>query len=224
MRWSAFVLAAVLCACAPEAPPLAIIALHPPSITAGETRTVELELNSVPPFLVDYEQGGSGVSTVADLRLGARVMEQAKYLGQRRFAVTVGPHFPQGPHDVWLKLEDGREALLPQGFRVYEAISGLWVETIPPQLQGTPFDIVIHASGADSKYFEGTVTVSTSRGQFIRPGSDPAKSFRSGNFSQGVRVERLALDTPGSILITVDDGVNSPARSNAFIVEQQQTP
>jgi hypothetical protein len=225
MRWSAFVLVAVLCAsCEPAVPGLAIVAVHPLSITAGETRTVQVELNTVPPFVVDYEQDGSEVSTVAELRLGSRMMEPAKYVGHSRFAVSVGPNFPQGAHDVWLKLEDGREALLPQGFRVYEAISGLWIETIPPQLQETPFDLVIHASGDDSEHFEGTVTVSTSKGQFIRPGNDPAKSFQTGNFSQGIRVERLAIDTPGSIVITVDDGVNSPARSNAFIVDAKQSP
>ena len=219
MRWPVLVLAGVLCACEPVEPALTIVAVHPPSITAAETRTVQVELNTVPPFLVDHEQGASDeVSTVAELRLGTGLRGAAKYVGHSRFAVTVGPRFPEGTHDVWLKLEDGREALLPQGFKVYEAISGLWVETVPPQLQATPFDLVIHASGEDSDFFEGTVTVSTSKGQFLRPGNDPAKSFQSGNFSKGVRVERLAIDTPGSIVITVDDGAGSRAHSNDVIV------
>ncbi len=226
MRWSALVLVAMLCACEPEVPALAILAMHPPSITAGETRTVEVELNTVPPFQVDYQQGTTQVSTVAELRLGPRMMEPAKYVGNNRFAVTVGPQFPQGAHDVWLKLEDGRETLQPQGFRVYEAISGLWFDPIPsPQLQGTPFDIVIHASGEDSEHFEGTVTVSLNKGQFLRPGKDPSKSFQSGNFTGGNRIERLAIDTPGSnFVITVEDSTGKQAYSKAFSVEENQSP
>jgi hypothetical protein len=213
MRRSVFILVAVLCACEPELPALAIHGVHPPSITAGETRTVEVELNRVPPFLVDYEKGGATVSTVAELRLGPRVMEpQAKYVGHSRFEVTVEQNFPQGEHDVWLKLEDGTELQLLKGFTVHEAIDGLWVETIPNQTQGTPFEIVIHATGDAAPYFAGTVKVDAFRGTNV------VKSVQSDSFIEGVGVARMEIDSPGDLLIVVDDGAGSRARSNAFVV------
>jgi hypothetical protein len=226
MKRLSVLLAAVLCACGPGLPQgLSILSIEPASKPPNGALPVTLQLDVVPPFRVDYNHEQAEVLLQElEVEIGPSQLKPAKYEGHGRYSAVVGPDVPSGVHDVRVRLADGREAVLPQGFTVAPSITGFWIETIPDQEQEVPFALTLHVTGQGANEFTGRVTVSINQGRFILSGQQaPTRSFESGPFVGGERQELVAIDTAGSnFLIGVEGGNGQTAWSNAFSVNPKK--
>ncbi|HEX8435562.1 hypothetical protein [Archangium sp.] len=211
-------LVALLCACEPEKPSspseLRILSIAPTQQSAAEAKTVTVELDLDPRFLVDYSAQTARLLDQPTLQVGSQTVPLERYLGEGRFEGTVPPGLGVGTHDIRVSLPDGREATLAQAWRVRPSV-GFWVESIGPQIQDRPFIVTIHASGTDAEQFEGTVTLSI----LWLQGNAPSTRFQSGPFANGVRRQELEINTPGNILLRLEDEEGRETYSNAFRVD-----
>jgi hypothetical protein len=212
-------LVALVCACEPEKPStpteLRILSIAPTQQNAAESKVVTVELDIDPRFLVDYGTQTAQLLDEPTLQVGAQTVPLARYLGNGRFEGTVNAGLDVGLHDIRVTLPDGREATLPQAYRVRPSVS-FWIESIPDQVQDQPFTVTIHASGTYAEQFEGSVKMSVIRFQ----GNATTTAFQSGPFSGGIRREQLTIDTPGhNFLVHLEDEEGRETYSNAFRVD-----
>jgi hypothetical protein len=212
-------LVALLCACEsdkPSSPPeLRIVSITPTQQGAAESKTVTVELDLDPRFLVDYDTRTALLLDQPTLQVGSQTVALERYLGNGRFEGTVLPGLNVGTYDIRVSLPDGREATLPQAWRVRPSV-GFWIESIGDQIQDQPFTVTIHATGTEAEQFEGTVSMSILRFQ----GNATSTRFQSGPFSGGLRREQITIDTPGNnFLILLEDEEGRETYSNAFRVD-----
>jgi hypothetical protein len=226
MKRAFLLLASLLGACGPgtpEAPRL--VSISPAVQTTTESKTVIVELDKDPFFQVDYGQRTAELLGMPLLRVGPRQVVLDRYLGRGRFEATVGPGMEIGTHDVQVRLEDGREALLPEAYTVKATIDSYWFDTVEGTIfEGQPFTVTLHVTGRDAERFNGTVNLNLNRGKLSLPGQEPADVIRSGPFSNGVRREQLIISGAhgANVLLLVKDEEGRSATSNAFFVNSRQ--
>ncbi|HEX8824918.1 MAG TPA: hypothetical protein VF794_33690 [Archangium sp.] len=210
------------CACEPESPAAPpsprILSISPATQSSQEAKTVTVQLDVDPRFLVNYGERSVEQLDQPTLRIGTQAVPLDTYLGYGQYQGIVPPGIAVGTYDIQVLLPDGREASLPKAYEVKPSFS-YWIESIDNQIEGQPFTITIHASGTNAEQFEGTVTVSVIKGQ---GGNATLFSIQSGPFANGLRRQQLSIDTPGSVyLVQVDDADpnSSASYSNAFRVD-----
>lgn len=209
------------CACEPEPPAVLpaprILSISPQGQTSNEKKTVTVQLDVDPRFLVNYGERSVQQLDQPTLRIGSQTVPLDTYLGHGQYQGTVSPGLSEGTYDIQVTLPDGRTASLPQAYQVKEPLD-FWLEEIPDQVQDQPFTVTIHAFGTDAELFTGTVAVNAIHSEF---GNSTVLSTVCGPFSDGICRVRLTLDRPGNIyLIQVkdEDPNSNPDYSNAFRV------
>jgi hypothetical protein len=215
------ILLTLLCACETE-PPLEapqILSISPAEQLATEPQDVTVELDTDPRFFVDYGRKSVQMLEKPMLQIGPQTVRLDTYLGHGRFQGTVAAGLEAGRYDIRVTLGDGREATLADAYEVKteaeRPVIGYWLDTIGPQVQGQDFTITIHVAGTNAEQYEGSVLVSTYKG------NQKSLLGRSGAFSGGVRQERIRIDTFGdNFLIVVEDDAGNTATSNAFRVDK----
>jgi hypothetical protein len=214
------------CACGgPEALPTPhILSVEPEQLATDVATPVVLTLDTeVLPFYVDYGAPEGTQAVQLALSIGGREVTIDSYEREGRLHATVPAGLPEGAQELRVSLPDGREALSQAGLLVLPPppelsmstsggkLTGIQIETIPDQVRGVPFRVVLRMVGPGAPLFSGQVQLTTNKG---RLGSN-----LSGAFSSGVREELLTLDRASdNVVLTVRAGKNLRARSNAFKV------
>jgi hypothetical protein len=212
------------CACEPESPPVLpaplILSITPQAQTAIESKTVTVQLDTDPRFLVNYGDRSVQQLDRPTLRIGPQSVPLDTYLGHGQYQGTVAEGLEAGIYDIQVTLPDGREASLAQAYEVKAALN-YWFESIDNQLQGVPFLVTLHVTGTNAQQYAGSVTVSVLKNEL--DGSNPTiQTTTCGPFSNATCRTRLTINTPGALFIlhAADDNPNnSPANSNAFRVD-----
>ncbi|MCY1078352.1 hypothetical protein [Archangium lansingense] len=205
----------LLCACETVTPvqkEFQILEITPREQFTNESKSVTVKLDVEPRFLVHYGEKEARMIEEPMLEIGSQTVPLDTYLGHGQFQGQVGLGLPVGRYEIRVKLEEGREATLPDAYEVKPSV-GFWIGTIGDQYLNEPFTITLHAAGPDAEHFEGTVLVS------LYKGGSNTFSFPSGPFTAGVRQQEITIDTPGdNYLIVLKDDQNNGATSNKFRV------
>jgi hypothetical protein len=224
-RKMALLPALLLCACATGSPPPTILSVEPQEVVSGEAATISVKLDALPPVKIDY--GQKTATLLATLRIGEREVSIDRLEQDGTLVATLPPNLAEGTHDIQLILEDEGEALREQSLTVLPpppalapmmgsageaqpAITGLQIDPIEDQLLDVPFVITLRAEGPEAALFEGQVQLTTSKGRVNPNLSRP--------FRKGLREERVVIDQPGHVVLTVRAGDKLIARSNPFKV------
>jgi len=173
-----------------------------------------VKLDVEPRFHVDYGEKAVRMIEEPVLEIGSQTVPLDTYLGHGQFQGQVGPGLAVGRYEIRVKLEEGREATLPDAYEVKPSV-GFWIGTIGDQYLNEPFTITLHAAGSDAEHFEGTVQVSLYDSNL----DTTLFSLPSGPFAAGLCQQEIKIDTPGdNYLIVLKDDQNNGATSNKFRV------
>ena len=122
-----------------------------------------------------------------------------------------------GAHDVHVRWEDGREAVLAGGFELLPAVpraprlTGLVLGAPGPQRKGVPFALELRVEGPDAEAFDGEVALRASKGRVV-----PA---RVGPFRAGVWRGPVLLDASHpAMVLSASDAWGHTARTPPFPV------
>lgn len=119
-----------------------------------------------------------------------------------------GTSVPGRPGD--LGADGGTEGDSDGGARELFGISGYQFDSIGEQVRDTPFVITLRAQGSAAATFDGTVSLSVSKGT-ITPTT-------AGPFKDGVVEVTVSVDHPSSLFITAEDAHGVTGSSNEFQV------
>ena len=209
-----------------------IVSIEPQEVVHGEAAKLAIKLDAPLPVKIDYGRKTATLLSPPTLRIGGQdVLIDGLNEEDGTLLATVPTGLSEGTQDVRLVLGDGHEALGTEGLTVLPRppdlaagavdsgngaggpkllITNVRIEPIPDQVRGVPFDISLQAEGPEAARFEGRVQLTTSKGR-VSPNM-------SGPFVDGVGKQRIVLDKPGSVVLTVRVGDSVIAQSNAFKV------
>jgi hypothetical protein len=186
-----------------------IRSISPARMVATESTRIELEPSLALPTRVDYATGEIEVDTELALRIGSLEITPEGLAPDGRIAAVIPTLLQPGLHDVRLELEDGRVALLEDGFEVAEGAwpTGYTVDPIPDQRKLVPFEITIRAEGPNAAAFNGNVRFEAPAGSSIGP-------LLSDRFEAGVLRQTVVVNAPGNtaaIIVTDISGNRDPS-------------
>jgi hypothetical protein len=228
LRKNALLPALLLCACASGSPPPNILSVEPQEVVRGEAATISVKLDALPPVRIDY--GKKTATLLATLRIDGQEVSIDRLEQDGTLVATLPPNLSEGTYDIRLSLEDESEdeTVHEQGLTVLPpppsltiknggssedrsvGITGLRIDPIADQFLGIPFVITLRVEGPDAALFAGQVQITTNKGH-IKPNLSQV-------FHKGVREERVILDQPGNVVLTVRAGDKLIATSNTFKV------
>lgn len=192
-----------------------IRSITPAQMVASQTTAVEVRADLPLPTTVDYADGTASVDAAAVLRIGRQELGSGVYPKDGVFTVEVPTVFEPGSYDVTITLEDGRQAILPQGFTVSEGAwpEGYTIDPVGPQRRLVPFDVTIRATGANAASFRGNVRLEVPAGASVGPAL-------SGQFVDGVLTQQVVINTTrAEELLIVTDVAGNRSTSNTFQVQ-----
>jgi hypothetical protein len=213
------VLAAVLSACdVPPTPlePLHILDVMPLTQKTNESKTVRVQLDADPSFLVDYGAPAARMVGQPRMEIGPRAIPLT-YLGHGLFEGYVEP-LVAGSYPVGVTLGDGREATFATPYQVTSVARASYeFARVDPQVQGQPFTVTItvsvHGQVTGEPPFEGSATLTVYSGGKI--------AFRAevGPFTAGKTEHQVTIDQSGDDFVAlIKDAEGEQAYSNAFPV------
>jgi hypothetical protein len=226
LRKTALLPALLVCACATGSPPPNILSIEPQEVVHGEATTIAVKLDALPPVKIDY--GERTATLLATLRVGDQEVSIDRMEQDGTLVATLPPNLSEGTHDVALSLEDDEdETVHAQGLTVLPpppaleplqggpgngevGITAIQIDPIGDQRLGVPFVITLRVEGPEAALFAGQVQISTNKGR-VRPNL-------SSPFQRGMSEERVVLDQPGNVVLSVRVGDKLIATSNPFIV------
>jgi len=232
LRKTALLSALLLSACGPSTSPAPnIVSIEPQEVVHGEATRLAIKLDAPLPVKIDYGRRTATLLAPPTLRIGGQEVE-LDGLDQENgtLLATVPASLSAGHQDVRLVLAEGHETLgaeeltvlpLPPSLSAEDAAPGhgegrrllvdnIRIEPIPDQVIGVPFDITLQAEGPEAARFRGRVQLTTSKGRVSPNVSSP--------FVGGVGRERVVLEKPGNVVLTVRVGDGVIAQSNPFKV------
>ncbi len=217
-RWTS-VLALLLCACGSSETPLppSIVSVTPQRVSMSECTLLTVALEGELPLKLDYGKGSVEVGTLAQVvEVSGRNAPVLGVEGQgRRIITDLQAGLPVGTHDVRVTLQDGRQALLPDGLEVTPplALETFRIDPIIDQVREEPFTVTIRAVGPDAHRFQGRVLLRSNRGTLQPAWSQP--------FQQGVLTQEISIDAVGgnNVLIELTDCSGRMTNSNDFRLE-----
>lgn len=190
-----------------------IRSITPAQMSAITSTRIELDPTLPLPTRVNYETGTIEVDIDVSLRIGSLDVATEGLTPEGRLGATVPTLLQPGRHDVRLELEDGRVALLDDGFEVTAAVwpTGYSIDPIPEQQRLVPFEITIRALGPNGAAFRGNV-------QFEAPAGSTIGPRLSGAFGEGgVLRQTVVVSAPGNTAaIIVTDIAGNPSQSEPF--------
>lgn len=208
------VLSLVLLACGSSELPLpSVVSVAPPSMAANESILLTVELDTAPPFIIDYGQSSAEILNSAQVSIGGQEFEISQVENQgTRLIVAIPPGLPVGPQEFKVKFADGRQATFESGFEVKPPlnITGMLIYPIASQVRLKPFSIRIQMQGPDAELFQGRVKLSANRGNITPTVSDP--------FERGLRIQEVVMDDTGgsNVTITAEDYAGHSVTSADF--------
>jgi hypothetical protein len=232
MRAACVLLPLLLWGCGPATLPApSIVSVEPLQVAVGVPSTLSVQVSAVLPLSVDYQ--GEDVDT-AQLAMTVHLAGQQVDIpfaeSDGTLIVPVPEGLALGAYDVQVTLADGREALRKGAFFVVPAptltgapprdhppeegrdgITGFLIDPIGEQTRNTPFKVTLRVLGAEAKRFQEPVSLRVNKGKVT--------SATLGSFTDGVRVEEIALSHPGSNLyLLIEDSWGHKGLSNSFQV------
>lgn len=225
-RLLCLVLATVLSACEPTSPPLEpfqILDVTPLTQKTNESKTVRVQLDTDPAFLVDYGEPAARMVGQPHMVIGPRTI-LLTYLGHGLFEGYVEP-LVAGNYTVGVNLGDGREATFatpyvvtpepppgpPKPWATYE------FARIDPQVEGQPFTVTItvtvHGQVAGEPPYQGSATLSVYTGgeEIFRIAVDHVTAGK-------IPIEVTINQSGDDFVAKIEDAEEEQAFSNAFPV------
>jgi hypothetical protein len=217
----------LLWACGPSTLPApSIESVEPQQVAAGITSVLSVKVSAVLPLSVSYEDESADPAQLAmTVRLGGQEVDIPFSDRDGMLFVPVPEGMVLGDYDVRVVLADGREAVRERAFSVVPASTtptgpggdrgmqgmGFQIDPIGDQVRNSPFKITLRALGPRARSFQEPVSLRASKGKVV--------SKTLGSFSDGVRVEEIALTHPGnSVYLLVEDTGGHKGLSNPFRV------
>jgi hypothetical protein len=232
LRKTVLLSALLLSACDPSTSPAPnIVSIEPQEVVHGEATTLAIKLDAPLPVKIDYGRKTATLLSPPTLRIGGQDVE-LEGLNQEdgTLLATVPASLSAGQQEVRLVLPEGHEAVGAEGLMVLPAppaleaedaapgndqgqqllVTHVRIEPIPDQVLGVPFDLSLQAEGPEAAHFGGRVQITASKGRVSPNMSSP--------FVRGVGRERVVLDKPGTVVLTVRVGDTLVVQSNPFKV------
>jgi hypothetical protein len=208
----------VVCAligCSPgPLPPPAVRAIAPSAVKASDSTDVVVDVSAVLPFEANYSVPDAGVDPRATLLVGSLAVGTGRFEDGGTLTGTVPSLLAPGDYDVTVVLSDGRQGTLSKGYHVD---AGAWptgynLDNIAAQKSGKPFEITVHALGANGPAFHGNVLISAPFKSSVTPTLSQA-------FDAGTLVQTVTMGNPanGVVLVVTDNALNFGV-SNSFDV------
>ncbi|WNG17376.1 hypothetical protein [Cystobacter fuscus] len=225
------VLATVLSACEPTSPPLKpfqILDVAPLTQKTNESKSVRVQLDTDPSFLVDYGAPAARMVGQPRLVIGPHSLP-LNYLGHGLLEGTVEP-LAVGNYIVGVNLGDGREATFATPYVVTpveepkppEPRATYEFARIDPQIQGRPFlvtiTVTVHDQVAGAPPFQGTAELS------VYTKGSSVFSVQLGPFTAGKLQQEIIIDQSGDDFVAkIEDATEEQAFSNAFPVDPSES-
>lgn len=191
-----------------------IVSITPASALASEASSVVVQVDGVLPTSLDYDRSSVDLNADVSLLVGTLAVGTGKWQPNGALVGNVPSLLAPGSYDVQVAFSDGRIGTLPDAFTV---APGLWpdrytVEPIADQRAGVPFQVTIHAEGANGPGFHGNVLLHVLQAPGITPSlSDP---FQGGDLTQQVTISQPA----SGVVFFVTDLDGNLGASGAFDV------
>lgn len=188
-----------------------ILAVAPTQLVHGTVPPMEIELDAVFPYDIDYGVRAISVDTRLEAAVGDLPVRGTQLIGDDRVTGSAPFGLPVGVHDARVDLADGRSATLAAAVSVTPGAfpDSFAIDPIPTQVNGEPFTITIHAIGGQAAEFRGAVRISASHST-VFPGI-------SGHFAGVTHAETIEIPAPGmGVTITVEDAQGHQGTSNPF--------
>jgi hypothetical protein len=204
-----------LVGCGPGNLPLPrILSVEPSTMTSSSSVQALITVEAVLPFDADYNKGDITVDRLLAASVGNVPVGSGLYQPDGLLDARIPSKLLPGPHEVTVRLQDGRTGVLDGGFTVTPGLwpsSGFAVAPIATtQHVGAAFALTITAQGTGAATFNGTVDyVIPNVGQFT------TSPFDGGTRQESVTIGQVSM---GMIHITVVDLLGRITTSNDFIV------
>jgi hypothetical protein len=185
--------------------------IEPASIQEGSAPVLRVAFDAIRPASADYGASTLEVDTGLEVRIGDQLMFSADAFEGNEVSAPAPFGLQPGQWDVSVQLADGRRGTLPGGLMVTpgDFPVGYVIERIADQTHSQPFDVTIHAEGANAATYTGVLQLQTNHGK-ITPDVTPA--FSGGSVT--VSVTMTGVDK--AMMITAKDAAGTQADSNTF--------